>query len=204
MRNRWKRLAAVLGAAALVVCQNGIIEVKAAELPAAEQTTVQDAVGEGTEAAGESTEAADVQAEGPETEAAEGVEGENNAAEPQSREVSEGNYLARAEELKWRNNDMGFGYASFKIPNEKGTAKYKVDLWCNGKYYKTVYRDAFGDREKGEEVKLFLVHEIDESGTYKIQVSTFDLNGTPQNEGQGIPDDLRDRKRNTGYIEGFG
>ena len=41
MRNRWKRLAVVFGAAVLVVCQNGIIEVKAAQLPESVEEGVQ-------------------------------------------------------------------------------------------------------------------------------------------------------------------
>lgn len=46
MKNRWKRLAAVLGAATLVVCQNGVIQVRAEEAPAMEESALNQETGD--------------------------------------------------------------------------------------------------------------------------------------------------------------
>ena len=97
MRNRWKRLAVVFGAAVLVVCQNGIIEVKAAQLPENVEEGVQAAGPETEETAGEDAEeeaGEEIQAAGPETEETAGEDaqeeaGEGIQAEPQSEDVNE-------------------------------------------------------------------------------------------------------------------
>ena len=78
MRNRWKRLAVVFGAAVLVVCQNGMIQVKAAELPATEQSLTQESGGEDVKAAEET---------GLETEAVDGENVEKGAEEGDSAEL---------------------------------------------------------------------------------------------------------------------
>lgn len=177
MRNRWKRLAVVFGAAVLVVCQNGMIQVKAAELPATEQSLTQESGGEDVKAAEET---------GLETEAVDGENVEKGAeegdsAELQSEDVNENQKegtLLPAEELSWAHEEQP-GFATFKIPNAKGTAFYKVDLLFNGGWYKTVQQKAFGDLDKGEIAKLFLFHDITESGKYIIQVTTLDTDGKP-------------------------
>lgn len=195
MRNRWKRLAVVFGAAVLVVCQNGIIEVKAAQLPENVEEGVQAAGPETEGTAGEDAEeevGEEIQAASPETEETAGEDaeeeiGEEIQAEPQSEDVNENQKagsLLKAEELRWR-HEVRTGFATFKIPNEKGTALYKVTLWRydeqnhEWKWYGNVQDKAFGDLDKGAEAELFLFHVIQDSGKYKFDVTTLDMDGKP-------------------------
>ena len=185
MRNRGKRLAAILGAAALVVCQNGVMEVKAEEAQTLEESLLLDAA---------SDEKAE-ETQSPEKEAAEAVpavsdteEAETaNEAAPQQTENADADEnmeraagLKAAENLDWQDNYVK-GYATFTIPNEKGTASYKVSLWRNGEFYANG-GSGYSDLDKGEVVELFLFHSIKESGTYKVQVATLDPDGNPVNQ----------------------
>lgn len=95
--------------------------------------------------------------------------------------VKESAPLAAATELEWH-NDVEFGYATFKIPNDKGTAYYKVDIWCNDEHLATYTNKAYGDYDKDEVVELFLLHFMNKSGKYKFQVTTLDTEGNPKTQ----------------------
>lgn len=208
MRNRGKRLAAILGAVALVVCQNGVMEVRAEEPQTSEESLVQD----GTEEKADDTtkeeaedldteETADLDNESADTEQVENQEVKEESTENNDNNLEEESTLTPAEpeqtvneneekaislkkveNLEWKSGEgVQKGTASFIIPNEKGTASYKVDLWRDGEYYKT-YNSGYSDQEKGSEVTLYLFHAIQKGGTYKIQVTTRDMDGKPVNQ----------------------
>lgn len=139
MKNRWKRLAAILGVAMLVVCQNGVMEVRAEE----EAPVAQEA---------------------------------SNAAETPVEKARSAE-LKGATDLKWETEKKGL--ASFVVPNEKGTASYKVTLWRDGSRLYTE-ENGYGDKELGDKVELFFFHSMQESGNYKFDVTTLDTNGTPK------------------------
>lgn len=221
MKNRGKKLAAILGAVALVICQNGVLEVRAEEPQASQESPLQEGTDGKTddtaketenlesnetpdskngETNTEQTQNQEVEAEGTEKTADDIQNSEDNTLQPlqmdaeaqqsdeESQQVADENKeritsLKSAENLGWKSGEgVQKGTASFIIPNEKGTASYKVDLWRNGEWYKTYNKGAYGDLEKGSEVKLYLFHTIQDGGTYKIQVTTLDMDGEPVNQ----------------------
>lgn len=186
MKNRWKKLAAVFGAAVLVICQNGVMEVKAEEPLNPEAIVLQEEI---SDVDVENVEAKDVEAD------AQSLENETAVVEEAETIALAENSMARqlsgATDLKWE-HDAHKGAASFVIPNEKGEATYKVDIWRNGvgepeNYYRPYAQSAFGDEEKGAKVYLHLYDMIKDSGTYVFQITTLDMDGNPVSQAYSEP-----------------
>lgn len=72
-----------------------------------------------------------------------------------------------------------FGYATFKIPYEKGTATYKFSLYKNGEFYSALdLWHSFDNLEKGTMAQINdPVRVINTSGTYEIKAEIFNIAG---------------------------
>lgn len=200
MRERWKKLSVILGAAMLLACQDGI-QVRAEESTTREATKEQDTTTKEDKAKEQDTAAEEDKAKGEDTAAEDKAKEqdvtteednskeqdvtteENNSKEQDTTteedkakewdvtaeedKVKEEDTMAeedkavkeqqeekeqittvyaKAEDLKWDENQKGL--ASFKIPNDKETASYKVDLWCDGEWLMTYTKNDYSNREK--------------------------------------------------------
>lgn len=198
MRERWKKLSVILGAAMLLVCQDGI-QVRAEESTTREATKEQDTTTKEDKAKEQDTAAEEDKTKGEDTAAEDNskeqdvtteedkakeedtMAEEDKAVKEQQEEKEQiTTVYAKAEDLKWDENQKGL--ASFIIPNDKETASYKVDLWCDGEWLMTYTKNDYSNSEKGDIVDLFFFHFITKSGNYKFQVTTLDLQGNPQNQ----------------------
>lgn len=150
MKKRWKMLMAALGAAALVVSQNGVFYVNAEETVDADADVVAEDTNDEEEVVADETEAAD-------------DEGEAVSTSP-----------VAVTELGW--DDSRPGRAYFKAPNDQGTALYVVKV--NGERFDDGYN--FSGWDKGEMVELDLFHIMTESGTYTFEVTTYDAKSKTQ------------------------
>lgn len=160
MRKRWKRMAVILGAAMVMICQKDPLLVRAEEVPA-EETPAEETLAEEAVLLQEASETED-------------VETKEVKAEKQERSTN----LAPATDLKWE-CDVKPGLASFTIPNEKGTAWYNIYLYLreDDQKYNGVaeyYTDEIDNAGINEKVYAELYYVIHEEGTYKFEVVTVD------------------------------
>ncbi len=167
-KNQLKKLAA-LAVAALVVSQSGVIAARAEE----EVNKTEEEVNK----LEEETNKVEEETNGLEEEANK-VEEETNEPEEEANSVEARAILAAADDLQWDYSGQP-GSALFTIPNEKGTAFYQVDVWRNGEYFGPATNEKYSDKEKGEKAYVFAFHglSLGGSGVYKLQVTTFDLDG---------------------------
>ena len=162
MRKRWKRLAAIVGAAVLVVCQSEVF-VKAAELSTGEGILLQEEAGNGV------GEAETVTVEdGNMDEDVENVEVksiETQTLEMKNREAEEPKLLP-VTNLRW--NEKGQGL--FDNPNSK--ACFEVYVFYNGDYENGRIFEMFDQSYSEGSVEADLYHYMDKSGTYEFGVIT--------------------------------
>lgn len=114
MKNRWERLAVVLGAAMLVVCQSGVIQVRAEEAPATEESVLNEETGN-MEGVSQKTEdgAEETATEGKEDSVDEGTEsadedasnGENmETKKPEAEEIEDSEADGKEDDLQKEEN----------------------------------------------------------------------------------------------------
>lgn len=179
MRKRWKRLAAIVGAAVLVVCQSEVF-VKAAELSTGEGTLLQEEAGNGV------GEAETVTVEdGNMDEDVENVEVksiETQTLEMKNREAEEPKLLP-VTNLRW--NEKGQGL--FDNPNSK--ACFEVYVFYNGDYENGRIFEMFDQSYSEGSVEADLYHYMDKSGTYEFGVITV-YDGMKSSENSEISDEF--------------
>jgi hypothetical protein len=194
MKERLKRLLMLLGAVVLLVCRDGVW------VMAEEDTTVESlSVGQASEVKedtvpeqesketdgdkNEKQNPADMGNRNPQEEDAGDTGKESTEADDEGQQkenVETAAVSEKAADLKWEDGKKGL--ASFKIPNEKGTASYNVTLWCDGQRLLQYSRNAYGDIDKGTRIELFFFHYITKNGLYKFDVTTLDVSGKPVNQ----------------------
>lgn len=187
MRNRGKRLAALLGAVALVICQNGAMEVRAEEVPTTEESQPQEEAQEievdsqNPEDLPTATSLAETEAVG--TEEVPATDESHLLEETQEMEVdslnAENEPMETAERtaqvlpvinLRWEN-----GEAVFYNPNTS-KVQFEIHIFKDGSYAggKTT-TNTNGEADAAGEVRVNLNYCFSEygEGSYTYQVVTF-------------------------------